>query len=164
MQPGLGRRIHLWGVKRPKIYYIAPPSICAVAIYAGSLAPPTGLGGFSFFSFPGADKLIHVGVYAVFALSIIRGWQREKMPPLDLHVMVFALALVYGAMIEVFQALTPYRTFEMLDIAADGIGAILGQVTWHLVMMRWGKRTKLYPGLLRPDFEDSPANRRKKRA
>ena len=61
-------------------------------------------------------------------------------------------------MIEIFQGFTPTRGFEWMDVAADGVGAIIGIGFWHLLMLKFGKRTKLYPGFFRPDFKNSPAN------
>ncbi|MBI3737302.1 VanZ family protein, partial [Candidatus Sumerlaeota bacterium] len=83
-----------------------------------------------------------------------------------LHALVWLMCVVFGVMIEINQAMTDYRSFEVMDIFVNAIGAGTGLVSWHLAMIRWGKRSKLYPGLLRPGFKDSPANpaNRKKRA
>lgn len=156
------RRLHLWGVQNPKYYYIGPPSVWAVAIYLLSLAPLNEVETIDRFSFPGADKLGHLFAYAMLSLLILRGWQREKMPPIGLHGFVFALCVVFGVMIEIHQSFTPYRTFEVYDILANASGALLGQIVWHLLMLRYGKRTRLYPGLFRPDFKDHPSQRQNK--
>lgn len=161
----LPRRLHAWGVQHPKWYYIYPPSAWAVFIYVISIVRvPDHQAIQPLFHIPGYDKLAHLIIYAVLSLLILRGWQREKMPPLDLHLIVFGLCVVFGGMIEIHQSLTPYRSFELMDLAADALGALVGQVSWHLLMLRWGKRTRLYPGLLRPDFKDHPSNRKRRRA
>lgn len=98
---------------------------------------------------PGFDKAIHFAIYAVLALLLVRGWQREKMPPIDLHVFVWGLCFVFGLMIEMTQAMLSYRSFEALDLVANAAGAVGGLAVWHLLMVRFGKRTRLYPGLLR---------------
>ncbi|GEM_PF-633653 len=156
-EKGLLVRLHRWGTQRPKVYYIAPPSVWAVAIYVGSLADLRGAG----LQLPGNDVFQHLVAYAGLALLTIRGWHREKMPPFGLHLTVGALCLVYGLMIETLQWVSPHRTFQPRDLAADAAGALLGLVLWHLLMLRWGKRTRLYPGLLRPDFKDHPTERRR---
>jgi VanZ family protein len=155
-------RLHQWGVQNPKYYYIAPPSVWAVAIYILSLAPipESGLLGDTV-RLPYVDKLGHMGVHAVLAMLVIRGWHREKMPPLDLHGFVWLLCGVFGMMIEMQQGLSPHRSFEAWDIAANGFGALLGLILWQILMWRWGRRTRLYPGLLRPEFKQPSAERRK---
>lgn len=147
-------------MRNTNLYYVTPPSVWAVTIYVLSLIPLQGVPGVSTFDFVGADKIIHAVLYAVLSLLVLRGWQREKAPPWDLHLLVFGLCLVFGVMIEIHQALTPYRAFELADIAADATGIVLGQAAWHAMMIRWGKRTRLYPGLLRPDFKNHPSNRK----
>lgn len=149
--PGPLRRLHLWGVQNPKYYYIAPPSLWAVAIYVLSLTPLPETGTIrEAVTFPFVDKLGHLAVYAVLSLLVIRGWHREKMPPIGLHGFVWLLAFVFGIMIEMQQGLSPHRSFQIGDIAANGMGALLGQTLWQLLMWRWGRRTRLYPGLFRP--------------
>ena len=156
------RRIHLWGVRNPKAYYITPPSVWAVFIYAVSLLPVHEIDTVSRFEFPGADKIAHLFVYAILGLLILRGWHREKMPPLDLHAFVFALCVVFGFTVELHQGLTAYRSFEAGDLVADAAGALLGLVAWHVMMLRWGRRTRLYPGLLRPELKSHPSQRKRR--
>lgn len=155
-------RLHRWGVQNPKYYYIAPPSVWAVAIYILSLIPIPESGSVgAAFNFPLADKIAHAAIYAVLAILIIRGWHREKMPPLDLHGFVWLLCIVFGMMIEMQQGLSSHRSFEAWDIAANGLGALAGLFIWQLLMWRWGRRTRRYPGLLRPDLKRHPSQRRK---
>lgn len=152
--------LHRWGVRNPKYYYIAPPSVWAVALYILSLIPMPRAGAIgSAVNAPYVDKIGHAGVYAVLALLIIRGWHREKMPPLELHGFVWLLCIVFGMMIEMQQGLSPHRSFEVWDIFANSAGALAGLLVWQLLMWRWGRRTRLYPGLLRPDFKHHPSQR-----
>lgn len=154
-------RLHGWGVRNPKYYYIAPPSVWAVMIYILSLIPLPQAGAVGVtINAPFVDKLGHAGVYGVLALLIIRGWHREKMPPLELHGFVWLLCIVFGMMIEMQQGLSPHRSFEAWDIVANSVGALAGLFAWQLLMWRWGRRTRLYPGLLRPEFKNHPSQRR----
>lgn len=152
-------RIHRWGVRNSTAYYVYPPSIWAVMIYVVCIVrvPEPKVAGF--LNIPGLDKIVHAVLYAVLSLLIVRGAQRDKLPPLDLHLVVFGMCIVFGLMIEVTQMMTPYRAFELADVLADGVGAALGLFAWHRLMMRFGRRTRLYPGLLRPDFKDHPSNK-----
>ncbi len=153
------RKIHHWGLRNTKLYYVYPPSMWAVFIYIVSLANLKPLAEAPLFSFAlGHDKIAHLIFYAILSLLVIRGWHREKMPPLGLHGFVWLICIVFGIMIEIQQMTTGYRSFELGDILADAVGAFAGLAIWQALMVKWGKRTKLYPGLLRPDFKDSPAN------
>ena len=90
------KRIHDWGNRNPKLYYVAPPSVWAIWIYLSGMAHPDRFGAFSFVSFDGADKAVHFASYFIFSLLIVRGWQRNKMPPLGLHGFVWLLCFVFG--------------------------------------------------------------------
>lgn len=149
--PSLFRRIHLLGVRHPKYYYVAPPSIWAASLYVLSLVPlpDTGAVGDAV-DLPFVDKIGHLLGYALLSLLIIRGWHREKMPPIGLHGFVWLLCFVFGIMIEIQQGLGSHRSFQAGDIAANALGALLGQTLWQLLMWRWGRRTRRYPGLFRP--------------
>lgn len=166
---GLWRRIHRWGVQNPKWYYITPPSLWAAMIYITSIAQMEGSGGIKerlpwlqwLFEFDGLDKIGHFAAYAVLSLLILRGWQREKMPPIGLHGFTLLLCAVFGMMLEIHQGLTG-RNFDLLDEVANVMGALAGQAAWHLLMLKWGRRTRLYPGLFRP-AQPPPAPRRDRR-
>ena len=66
----------------------------------------------------GSDKLAHVLGYALLgalaALSLSR------------RAAAWALIVAFGLVLEIAQATTPYRSFEWLDLVADGIGAAIG--------------------------------------
>jgi VanZ family protein len=163
-RPTLIHRLHLRGVQNPKYYYIAPPSIWAVVLYVLSLLPLPETGALrETVSIPYADKLGHMAAYALLALLIIRGWHREKMPPIGLHGFVWLLCFVFGIMIEMQQGLSPHRSFQIGDIAANGVGALAGQALWQVLMWRWGRRTPLYPGLFRPRPEAHPSPEKRSR-
>ena len=153
-------RIHLWGKQNAKWYYVTPPSVWFVGIYILCFIPVPDVPQpeVSWFAL---DKAAHVFLFAGLALLIVRGWQREKMAPLGLHGFVWLLSTVFGIMIEIQQGVVPHRSFEGADILADTVGAALGLAIWHLMMLRYGKRTRLYPGLLRPDFKNHPSQREK---
>jgi VanZ family protein len=130
-------------------------------IYLGSLASPDRLQKVHPWKFPLSDKVDHFVAYLVLSLLLVRGWQREKMPPLELHAIVWLLCVVYSFMLEVLQGMSGDRSFDLTDLAANAIGAFFGLALWHAVMLKYGKRTRLYPGLLRPDFKDHPSNRKR---
>ncbi len=64
------------------------------------------------------DKWVHLIIY---------GWLALWFAPLSKHKNFLLLALIFmGIGIEFLQSLTSYRTGDILDIAANSLGAFLG--------------------------------------
>lgn len=79
--------------------------------------------------FPAADKLVHVLVYFFLAILwagyayIKEGYRFKKK---TVRVLLLSI-LLYGIIIEIFQGLfTISRSADILDVAANLLGAILG--------------------------------------
>lgn len=73
---------------------------------------------------PYIDKFYHLLTYLVLGVLLSRafnagGKERTILKP-------FAFAFLYGALIEVLQSFTPYRSAEALDAAANGLGGLAG--------------------------------------
>lgn len=86
----------------------------AALIVAGSLVPAahipeTGV----------SDKLGHVLAYGILTLLGRVAYPRHTLP-------VLAGVVVLGLALEGLQHLAPTRTFEWLDVAANGVGIVLG--------------------------------------
>ncbi len=64
-----------------------------------------------------SDKVRHALAFALLLLFARKGW-----PQLPLWLGLFLPLLGYGVFIEILQHQMPPRTFEWLDITADGIG------------------------------------------
>jgi len=83
------------------------------------------------FAFENADKLEHACAYAAlsfwFCQFYRQKWSRAR-------VMLALLAL--GVAIEYVQGWTGYRTFDVLDMLADGVGVLGG---WLLVLTPLGR-------------------------
>jgi VanZ family protein len=76
------------------------------------------------------DKLAHVVVFGMLAISIVR------LPQLREHgwrgaLIAAALTAGYGALDETRQSFTPGRSVEMLDLLADAVGAVAGVVLYE---------------------------------
>lgn len=78
----------------------------------------------------GADKVAHVGVYAIL------GWLvgRAMLLPRTQRMLLIAVAGLasFGAVDELHQLLIPNRESTVADWFADLIGASLGLLTYHL--------------------------------
>jgi VanZ family protein len=85
-------------------------------------------------SLPQSDKLAHAMVYGVLGALGFRAtrlsWSSPRSPLVTAAVAV-AIATVYGISDELHQNLTPQRTPDWHDVAADMMGGALGA----LVMM-----------------------------
>ena len=107
-------------------YYIAIILYCAFIFWMSSQTSPPG----SQIRFPGADKVAHFGVYGILAALISVGLHRSPRPvaPVLRHYLPVAFAMLYGLSDEIHQLFTPGRTYSLLDLLADGIGATVAQL------------------------------------
>lgn len=105
-------------------------AVVAAAILVGSLVPPPsgGPGGARWIAL---DGIVHVVAYAVLALAVAAartdpgagtsGSARRA-------VEAVAVAVAYGAAIELLQAPLPWRRFGVDDLMANAAGAALAAV------------------------------------
>lgn len=77
-------------------------------------------------TFSSADKLVHIGLFFWLTVSALRLWCTESV-----MWCLFLLALLT----ELSQAIAPWRTAEMLDVAANVLGICLAKLIW-----RWQRR------------------------
>jgi len=72
--------------------------------------------------FPFSDKIAHLTVYAILSFLIL--YDRSKKKKL---LFPFIVSVFYGILMELLQySLTTYRSFEVADMIANTIGAIIG--------------------------------------
>ncbi|MGQ5525122.1 VanZ family protein [Chitinimonas sp. PSY-7] len=91
------------------------------AIFIGSLMPNPPLP-----DAPNSDKLAHLLGY-----SVLSTWWSLNLPRRPW--IVFLVGSAFGVLIECLQALTPYRSFDPLDMLANSTGCLLGLlVAWLL--------------------------------
>jgi VanZ family protein len=105
-----------WGIVGLVVFFSLIPS------------PPEPIG------FGGSDKLLHIAAYtlAMFWFGLV------YEPGRGLSSMAVSL-MALGIALEVLQGLTPYRSFQYLDMASNALGVFLG---WIL------SATRLSSGLL----------------
>ncbi|MGE3284512.1 MAG: VanZ family protein [Pseudonocardia sp.] len=83
--------------------------------------------------FPDADKVVHVGLFAVLAVTGLLAWRAP--------VRLAAALVVYGAAIEVAQGILPIaRSADPLDLLADAAGVALGVLLGWLMLRRLAAR------------------------
>ncbi len=97
------------------------------ALLFGLSSLPAGSTPTSPFSFPGDDKVVHAGAYAVLG-GLLRVALGRTGPAV-------ALAAAYGASDEFHQAFVPGRDADVFDWLVDVAGAVLGAAlaarTWR---------------------------------
>ena len=79
--------------------------------------------------FPGFDKLVHCGLFAVLAVlysaGSIRKW-KTKTIRIEIAVKNTIVLISFGAFIEALQNYIPWRSGDGADLFADTVGACLG--------------------------------------
>ncbi len=83
-------------------------------------------------SFPGMDKLAHLTIYAILALSIIVAHCRESRgnSPVRVIVTTITICLIFGISDEYHQSFIPGRFVSLGDLIADVSGALLICFAW----------------------------------
>ena len=82
-------------------------------------------------AFDNADKLEHACAYAALSFWFCQFYRKKWS-----RVRVMIALLVLGIAIEYIQGWTGYRTFDVLDMLADGVGVLSG---WLLVLTPLGR-------------------------
>lgn len=104
-------------MKRHQLARLLPVVVYAGALAWFSLTPGTGVET----GFPHADKLIHLGAYFVFVLLCL------PLPRPASRIRAFVLLIIlFGALLEIGQALVPLRHPSLWDGLANSLGALLG--------------------------------------
>lgn len=89
-----------------------------------------------------ADKLFHSFVYAFLAFLASFGFHRQSLYPF-LHKYSWKIAgiasALYGVLIEFIQAALPYRSMDVMDMAANAAGCAIGCIAYLLVARPRGK-------------------------
>lgn len=79
----------------------------------------------------GYDKLAHLGVFAIFSITILFGNKlRHRKRKLDNQkkLNAFFISVVYGIILESLQYFVPGRMVDIYDLLANTLGAIVGVI------------------------------------
>ena len=87
-----------------------------------------------------SDKLMHLGEFTVLAFLFIRAFGGGLLTPISLSVYFSSAAcsFVYGVLNEAHQAIIPYRHFELLDLASNAGGILIGSALVFLLQRFFG--------------------------
>ena len=103
--------------------------VMGLIFFFSSLPDPGGPpGGIS-------DKTAHVLIYAALGASLVRALAGGRITAMTLTRVLFAAALgtLYGVSDEIHQHFVPPRTPDILDVAADAVGAFVGAMLMTLL-------------------------------
>ena len=115
-----------------------PPILWGLTIFVFSSIPSTSIPNFSIFS---QDKLLHAGVFFIFAFLLYRSFRNQSRYPLFvMHAKLWTLgvASLYGIFDELHQLYVVGRSADYRDVLADVVGALILVV----LVWRWEKSAK----------------------
>lgn len=121
---------------RHAVAWRAGALLWAALVLVGSMLPPRAIAP-AMPHFPNADKLVHLGSYALLGMLAAWGWSRRGWLGLG------AAVLLFGVLIEFFQPLTG-RSLSGYDMLADAAGVACGTVAAHLA---WAVLKRLQRGV-----------------
>jgi len=75
---------------------------------------------------PYLDKGVHVCEYLLFAWLLVQAVRATRMPERDYLLWAWIYATSYGILIEIVQAMIPWRSAEVADAVANAVGAACG--------------------------------------
>jgi glycopeptide antibiotics resistance protein len=118
-------KYNIWGILWALIILVA----CATP---GEQLPPS-----PFLDF---DKLVHLAIFGVFQLLLLRGFLRQQnFPILQKNYVIISLMMSvgYGLLMEVLQGYVfRNRSFDVFDAAANTLGIILSTLVWILFLKK----------------------------
>ncbi len=106
------------------------------------------LGPLSFEEVPFHDKGIHFMEYGALAFLVAHAVVRTYRRDVGVRTWLFAVgvAVAWGLLDEIHQAFVPGRTADLLDLAADSVGAVAGAGFRHaLHLLGKVRRTRVGP-------------------
>ena len=105
--------------------------LLVLGVVFGSLLPRVWMPDFT-----SSDKFMHSGSYLVLMLWFSGLYRRER------HLAIALLLFVLGLVLDVSQSLSPYRTFDWRDVAANAGGILVGLLLSRFALEGWCRRVE----------------------
>ena len=85
---------------------------------------------------PHIDKLIHLGVFSILCSLICWSLSSVQIGKKSIYKIILAIVItsLYAGSDEFHQLFTPHRSVEVLDWAADTVGALVALFLWYLFL------------------------------
>lgn len=121
-------------------------TVITVGIVLWLTLAPKPLGDEDIPLFPGADKIAHTLMFGFLSVVMLLDWQRARawrpVPVAGVCIAAVASASL-GVAVEYMQrAMHAGRGFEVADMMADGVGAVLAALVWWLMQSRWSRESR----------------------
>jgi VanZ family protein len=76
------------------------------------------------------DKIVHIGLFGVMVVLWCRAFSDIKEKKIGLFILIAICSFLFGILMEFVQKyFIPGRSYDIMDILADGAGSIAGLVT-----------------------------------
>ena len=72
------------------------------------------------------DKLVHVWEYLFFAWILVQAVRTQRLREREYLVLAWLYATSFGLLVELLQALVPWRSADIMDAFSNAIGAAFG--------------------------------------
>lgn len=105
--------------------------LLVVGVTLGSLVPSAWIPGIT-----SSDKLLHIGSYMTLMVWFSGLYRRER------HIVIALLLFVFGFGLDFAQSASPYRTYDLRDVAANAGGILLGLLLSRFVFEGWCRRVE----------------------
>lgn len=115
-------------------------AVWAVIILVLCGLPPQDVEKMKLFNFPQLDKFVHMALYLGFGLFVMAVLTLHKRlrGTKTIYLIAIAICALYGWIIELLQRyLFVGRSYELLDLLADIIGAVLGVLLYNWLSGRF---------------------------
>ena len=108
-----------------QLKYWLPVYIYLILIFIISSQPSGDIGDYVHKTFFLGQALQHLGAYTLLGLLLYRALEHTKSTS---KLLVILITTLYGLLIEINQHFTPGRSFELMDILMNFLGAVLSLV------------------------------------
>ena len=126
---------------KKNIYRWIPAILWGILLAFLSLMPGKQ-GDFFFFGIPHIDKFAHFGMYAVWAFFVYYAWNgNSALNKVSIMWLTALIGALVGVLFEFGQDATRLgRSFEIMDMVANAIGALAGSYLSLLLNRKLNKR------------------------
>ena len=87
-------------------------------------------------------RVLHIGEYAVLAALTMRALVGKRKLKLIFFLAAFGISSLYGLMDEIHQLFVPGRAFQLMDLALDCSGGMIGLIIYTKIR-KYGKPKKI---------------------
>jgi len=109
-----------------------PAWMWALVILILTLTPGKFMPQVDYWSIMSLDKYVHMGIFFVQVLLILRGAKALKILTVRNYFIYALIGTVYGALIECIQQFIPLRSFDVNDMVANMAGALIAAAVFYI--------------------------------